>query len=95
MTTIAWDGSILQHGAKVKEITKVPYAIGSGQTTALLAMRRMGLSAPSAIGIAIDVDEGSGGATNYVDCRTELPEGVKREVKHYTYTDEDIAEFFK
>lgn len=64
-------------GVTIKEITDVPYAIGSGSPAAMVAMKRMGLSAPAAVGIAIDVDIGSGGEVCYIDCRSPLNQDEK------------------
>lgn len=75
----------------VNEVTQVPYAIGSGAPAALLAMKRLGLTAMAAVACAIDVDKYSGGAVNYLSCRGD----ADAKIEAYTYTPEDIAELFQ
>jgi hypothetical protein len=79
-------------GAQVKEITKFPYSIGSGSKAALLAMKRLGFTAPAAVACGIDVDPHSGGEVCYVNCRGKAKE---RELLRYTYSPADIDELFE
>lgn len=90
-TESVWEVEHTSPQAKVKEVTQVPYAIGSGAPAALLAMKRLGLTAMAAVACAIDVDKYSGGAVNYLSCRGDA--GAK--IEAYTYTPEDIAELFQ
>ncbi|MNX46628.1 hypothetical protein D3C86_771690 [compost metagenome] len=79
-------------GSIVQEITTIPYSIGSGSKAAMLAMKRLGYTAPTAVACGIDVDPHSGGDVCYVDCRGKVEE---REMLRYLYTPADIDELFQ
>lgn len=78
-------------GSIVKEITTIPYSIGSGSKAATLAMKRLGLTAMAAVACAIDVDPSSGGDVCYVHCRGEQ----ERTLLRYAYTPTDVDELFQ
>lgn len=86
-----WEVRHTKFQARAEEITQVPYAIGTGDAAAMLAMKRLGLTAMAAVGCAIDVDPFSGGEVSYVSCRDE----VSSKVQKYKWTPEDIDEFFQ
>lgn len=62
----------------LKEVTEFPVAIGTGGNVARFAIKRLGYNAIGGVACAIDVDDGSGGNINYVNCRdgSDKPESV-------------------
>lgn len=52
-------------GLTVKEITKFPYAVGTGGSAALLAIKALNKRAPEAVEQAITVDQFSGGTVHW------------------------------
>jgi hypothetical protein len=55
----------------IEEVTKFPFAIGSGKPAAYLACKFLGTTAFGAVGAATHSDLGTGGKINYVLCREE------------------------
>jgi hypothetical protein len=86
---IMWDQRV---GTMLKEITQIPYSVGSGSKAAMLAMKRLGLTAMAAVACGIDVDPSSGGEVCYVHCRGEEKADA---LLRYTYTEADVLELFQ
>jgi hypothetical protein len=86
---VMWDQRV---GSMMKEITEIPYSVGSGSKAAMLAMKRLGLSAMAATACGIDVDPHSSGEVCYVHCRGEERDDA---LLRYTYTEADMLELFQ
>lgn len=75
----------------IDKVTEFPVAIGSGSRAALLGIKRMGFNAIGGLACAMDVDEGTGGRMNYVNCREET---TPTKCQHYEWTQADTDELF-
>jgi hypothetical protein len=84
-----WKIKIDGRVCKVEEVTEFPVIIGSGSSAARVAIKRLGLTAVGAVGVAIDSDNGTGGEINYIDCTA--PDS---KVLHYMWTEADTVELF-